>query len=265
MSRICKESDDTKVVSYDLLKAMARPVPQTLTHQPIAHSDMIDLAVSNLKEEGYQITDTEFALHQSTDKHGKLKDMMFGLIEVKSDQSDYTPIIGLRNSNSRHSSSKFSVGTRMFICDNMCFSNDHVIGHKHTAGILEELPARMKEAVCTLKDDFERTHNRMQFFKETKLSDDSRWTIIGNSVETALKKSPSAVGQWLSEYRNPQHDEFKRKDYYAFQNAFTEIAKKWDFSDRVDRTKNVLSILDEHSGFNEAFPLKREEALSYAV
>lgn len=248
-------------MSYDSLKAMDRPVPMTKTHQPIAHSDMIDLAVSNLKKAGYQITDTEFALHQSTDKWGKLKDMMFGIIELKSDHSDYTPMIGLRNSNSRHSASKFSVGTRMFICDNMQFSNDHVIGHKHTTGILDELPARMEEAVSKLKYEFERTHNRMEYFKRTELTDDARWTIIGNSVETALKKSPSAVGQWLAEYRDPRHDEFKRKDFFAFQNAFTEIAKKWDFSDRVDRTRGVLSILDEHSGFNEAFPLPKEEAV----
>jgi hypothetical protein len=288
MSRICRESSDSKIVSYDLLKGLPLANPHTKTHQPFRHSDLIDLAVSQLTKHGYKVQDTEFALQQveggpNGPKGDTLKiDKFFGVIDVKSDATEYTPTIGLRNSNSCASRALLSVGTRVFICDNMCFSNDHVIGHKHTQGILDELPKRVSDAVGKLKYDFERTHNRVQFFKETKLKPEVRRQIYGEAIDYleeyelnkdsktdrgALHKSSSAVGLWRDEYRKPCHEEFERDDFWAFQNAFTEIAKKWEFDDRVARTQGVLSLLEKHSGFNDEFPpvVQDAENLAYAI
>ncbi len=284
MSRICKESSDSKVVSYDFLKGLPLAAPHTETHQPFRHSDLIDLAVGQLKSNGYSIEGSEFALQQTPNGPEGPKgptlavDKFFGVIDVKSDASEYTPTIGLRNSNSRASRALLSVGTRVFICDNMCFSNDHVIGHKHTQGILEELPKRIAEAVAKLKFDFERTHQRVQFFKETKLTAAKRHQVFGEAIDFLdgidsqkgpIHKSSSAVGLWRDEYHKPRHDEFNRQDYWAFQNAFTEIAKKWEFDDRVTRTQGVLKLLDKHSGFNDEFPIEPAEQLveevAYAI
>lgn len=56
----------------------------------------------------------------------------FGVLCLK---SDYTDMVGLRNSHDKRFPCAVSLGSKVFVYDNLAFVCDHVIKRKHTANL----------------------------------------------------------------------------------------------------------------------------------
>lgn len=133
-----------KVIDYDDLRSLMTPVP-TATHVPIPHSAVVDMVRYSLGFFGHEVVDEDY---------GVTPDGMrfFGLLSLRSTYGDYTDTVGLRNSHDKTFPIGISVGSRVFVCDNLAFIGDHIIRRKHTANAKRDLPGLVAEVIEPLRD-----------------------------------------------------------------------------------------------------------------
>ena len=237
-------------VSLDELNQLDSPVPYTDTHYPIRHDLFVDLAKDVLHEGGYRIKTEEYSLIQKEDT-----DNMFGLITLENGYDDAGRVVGLRNSGSMHFLAQLGAGDHVFVCDNLVFTAQIIVGRKHTKHIMRDLPNQMTHAVHRLGEEFRKQEGRREIYKETELSDANAHDIMIRTME--LKKPQGIPGSklsaWVNEYRNPSHEEFLYGTAWGLQNAFTEVAKDWGVATMQNRTEGLIRTLDGAIGFEEKY------------
>ncbi len=112
--------------SVDYAELRNLPVPAaTPTHVPIPHYRVVDLIAHSLSYYGHEVVEQH---------HGATPDGMryFGVLTLKSPHTDYTDMVGLRNSHDKKFPIGIGFGSRVFICDNMAFSTDHFVRRKRS-------------------------------------------------------------------------------------------------------------------------------------
>jgi hypothetical protein len=133
-----------KAVTYDELRAVTTPAG-TDTHLPVPHHEIVEQMRFTLQFHGHDIAE---------EHHGITEDGMryFGVLSLRSPYGDYTDMLGLRNSHDKSLPIGIAFGSRVFVCDNLAFSADHVIRRKHTVQAKRELPALLADIVRPLQD-----------------------------------------------------------------------------------------------------------------
>src|SRR5215213_7023609 len=62
-------------------------------------------------------------------------------------------------------------GSRVFVCDNLAFSADHVIRRKHTVKAKRELPALLADIISPLKQQRLAQNSKLIAYQSTAISD----------------------------------------------------------------------------------------------
>lgn len=186
---------------------------------PINHDYFVDMVQDRMEDRGLRVL---------SEAHGLTKNgaNYFGMFEVvgRDARSDYSTVIGLRNSHAKEFAAMIAVGSGVFVCDNLAFSGEVVIGHKHTTNVLEYLPLRIAAAmdqVIRLDDHQEIRYDR---YKETDFADkDAEFHIVELFRKGALntRSLPKVVSEW----DEPSHEEFKQNNVWKLFNAATEAYK----------------------------------------
>ena len=238
-------------VSLDQLNALADPVPYTPTHYPIRHDVFVEVAKDTLARGGYRIATEEYSLIQEFEK----KDNMFGLLTLENGREDSGRVVGLRNSGSMDFTAQLGCGGQVFVCDNLVFTATIIVGRKHTRYIMNDLPALMNDAVVTLGDEFQRQEGRQEIYMEARITDVMAHDVM---IETMNLRGPqgipgSKLSAWVNEYRNPRHEEFQHGTAWGLQNAFTEVAKAWNFDTMQNRTEGLIKVMDEKLHFEDQY------------
>lgn len=237
-------------ISLDGLGALADPVPYTDTHYPIRHDVFVGLVKHGLSEAGYVIETEEYSLIQN-----ETKDNMFGLITLENGCSEMGRVVGIRGSGSQHLQRELGCGGRVTVCDNLAFSAAIIVGRKHTKNIMNDLPALIASAIQTLGDEFKRQEGRREIYRETEISDAMAHDVMIRTM--ALPKPQgipgSKMSEWVNEYRNPSHEEFRVGTAWGLQNAFTEVAKKWNFATMQNRTEGLIQVMDKMLDFEDRY------------
>ena len=237
-------------ISIDGLSALADPIPYTPTHYPIRHDVFVELAKDTLRGGGYHIETEEYSLIQQ-----EKTDNMFGLLTLSNGYDDAGRVVGLRNSGSMHFLAQLGAGDPVFVCDNLVFTAQIIVGRKHTKNIMFDLPRLMTSAVQTLGDEFKRQEGRREIYKDTRITDEVADHI---TKEVMRLKSPqgipgSSLPAWDNEYRNPSHEQFEHGTAWGLQNAFTEVAKKWNFATMQNRTEGLIKVMDKLLDFENRY------------
>jgi len=186
-----------KPVDYDVLSQL--PVPlATDTHVPIAHNAVIDMVKYSLGFYGHEIVSEDY---------GVTSDGMrfFGVLSLKSEYGDYTDTVGLRNSHDKRFPIGISFGSRVFVCDNLAFSGDHVIRRKHTANAKRHLPGLVAEVVEPLRDQRMVQARTFDLYRHTPLIE----AKMHDAVIQLYKKGVinlQRIGDVLEAYEKPPHD-----------------------------------------------------------
>ena len=136
-----------KPCTLDELRLTPTPEP-TKTHTPIPHAEMVDTVCKFAKVEGLEILDMELGVQAGKDKDTGLvlqAARMFGLLTIglpggtqgapQLAEREYSVMLGLRNSHDKAFAWGLTLGSRVFVCDNLCFSGEITINKKHTGGI----------------------------------------------------------------------------------------------------------------------------------
>jgi hypothetical protein len=150
-------------VDYAGLREYATPAP-TSTHFPIPHFSVVDYVKHSLTFFGHEVVQEDYGV--TPDGH-----KFFGVLSLRSPYGDYTDMVGLRNSHDKSFPVGVSFGSRVFCCDNMAFTGEHVIKRRHTPKIKRELPGLIAEIIEPLafaRLAIAQTYDR---FKATELDD----------------------------------------------------------------------------------------------
>ena len=238
-------------ISLDGLGALADPVPYTDTHYPIRHDVFVELAKTALRGGGYEIKTEEYSLIQEEGK----KDNMFGLLTLSNGYDDAGRVVGLRNSGSMHFLAQLGAGDHVFVCDNLVFTAQIIVGRKHTKNIMRDLPRQMESAVHRLGDEFKKQAGRREIYRETEISDAMAHDVMIRTMELPKPQGipGSKMSEWVNEYRNPSHEEFRVGTAWGLQNAFTEVAKQWNFATMQNRTEGLIRVMDKALDFEDRY------------
>jgi hypothetical protein len=238
-------------VGREEVEAVVTPGRQG-THYPIPHLKVYDLAVANLKRQGFSVKNEEFALRNGNkDPDGKyLTDaQFFGLVELQNgvNHPDYSLIAGIRNSHDKSMVAGLALGSRVFVCDNMAFSGEVRFGRKHTRFINRDLPFLVHDAMGRIKVLRANQEKRIEAYKDTKVSDNwARCAIMRAAEEDYI--SWSKCGKVWGEWHEPSHDEFKERNAWSLFNSFTEVMKSYSVQDLPKRTAGVHDLFDKGIG-----------------
>jgi hypothetical protein len=204
--------------SRSALGQVALPA-STRSFQPVNHDYFVDLVQDRLEDRGLRV---------QSEAHGLTKDgaNYFGMFEVvgKESHSDYSTVIGLRNSHAKEFAAMIAVGSGVFVCDNLAFSGEIVVGHKHTTNVREYLPLRIAAAMDQVIKLDGHQEQRYIAYKDRDFSNfEAEATIIELFRQGALntRNLPKVVEQW----DEPDHEEFKKDNVWKLFNACTESYK----------------------------------------
>ena len=123
------------------------PTPSgTDSWKPVPHTEVIDAVTDVVKAHNWQIIDENFGLAREGQK-------MFGVMRInKSNSTDWSRCIGLRNSHDKSFAVGLSAGISVTVCSNLAFGGSTVIKRRHTSRI--ELTELVDVAMTELENEF---------------------------------------------------------------------------------------------------------------
>lgn len=206
MSNLLYDSTLDTPMSRLALRDIPTPPPMGSRHLPYSFADFTDNTVAAIENEGYEITDEQFAVQKDGQR-------MFGIIKVSNkpvalpsvpgQKAIYTPkwnlIVGVRGSHDQSIARGLVVGSQVMVCSNLCFSGD--LGkwsRKQTTNIAGDIGGIIRGAVSQLEiknreltidyDQF----NRIQISKDDgdrillDILRDDKETLSASQLERAI-------------------------------------------------------------------------------
>jgi hypothetical protein len=206
------------VTREDLL---AVPTPRgTRTWYPLSHSTILGEVETQLESSGFTIFEETHALSHEGARY-------FGVMSVSlpnRGQADFGWIVGIRNSHDMTYPAGLVAGTRVFVCDNLCFSGEVRISRKHTRFAERDLRHLTARAVGQLGDKFRGLDQRVIAYKEERITNTRAHDIIIRAVDCAAI-TPAQIPDVLMQWRKPEHESFEPRNAWSLFNAFTEVHK----------------------------------------
>jgi hypothetical protein len=200
-------------VSLNQLALIDAP-PPTKTWYPVAHFDVFRAVNDTLRSAGYEVRKQKFSL--ARDNH-----RFFGVLDLTNRIMDGISLaVGIRNSTDKSFPIGMTVGSRVFVCDNLAFHGEIVIAKKHTRFGEERYREGISKAVASLgqyQDAQAEWINRLQARRLTRHEADS---IILRSYEENLIGART-LPLLLQEWRKPTFIEFSDETAWSLWNAFT--------------------------------------------
>lgn len=223
-------------VSREELTQINTPRP-TRSWQPIPHIRLLELVESVLNASGMPVTGQA---------HGLTHDGMryFGLLEVAgiNHSQEYHWVVGVRNSHDKRFPAGLVAGTQVLVCDNLSFAGEVKMARKHTRYLLEDLPNLVEDAIARLGWYWHRQEKRVRLYQKVALSDALAHDLVIRAVDEEVCSNahiPRILGHW----RDPQHEEFRTRNLWSLQNAFTE-ALKGNLPMLPRRSERLHALLD---------------------
>ena len=240
-AKLCLHTGGQEVKFSDLFN-VATP-SATDTYMPIPHHDLVSRVTSGLAAANLEIVESSHALSKEGARY-------FGLFQIAQagglDVRDYGLVMGLRNSHDKTFPAGITVGSQVFVCDNLAFSGEIKLARKHTLNIMRDLPGVISKAIGKLGDAWVSQDKRLEAYRETSLSD----TQANDLILRAFRNRACVVtniADVVREWDTPSHEEFAARNVWRLFNAFTE-ASKGNLQALPDRTQKLHGVLDGFCG-----------------
>lgn len=203
-----------------------KPPAKTKTWDPTPHGYVIDTATRLLEAQGLEILEANFSM-----KDGNLNGSvitganMFGEFILKGKGgSDFRRVVGTRNSICQDFPVAFCGGEQVTVCDNMCFSGDFMVSHKHTSQVRNNLEKLMEEALHEYLASFHAREAQIDHWRTIAVDEQLADHVIMEARRQRALVSAN-IEPVINEFRKPRHDEFKDPTVWNLHNAYTEIQK----------------------------------------
>ncbi len=198
-SNLLMHCDPTRVQGLtiaDLRKYATAPA--TDTHVPIGHAVMRDMIAERLAAVGLGIKSEQIAVSTRKDvvidgEEVEAYSKAFGVFDV--DGLDYAIdgsasmglSVGWRNSSNKQLPAAVVVGSRVFVCDNLCFSGTLTLKRRHTKNIMDDLPDMIASAFGRVGDLADRQFRIYDRLRDVKVSQDVAAAVIMRACEMSGK------------------------------------------------------------------------------
>jgi hypothetical protein len=272
------------------------------THYPIDHNMFLELIEKALDDAGFIVHANEVVVSRNFPSAAEIEfvannmetatfaegigQRAFGGLSITSEDLAGTErqlVCGWRNSHDKSFKSAICIGSRMMVCDNLCFSSERVIGRKHTKNIERDLPAVISKIVYGLVAEWSNMETRIKAYKLVRLTRETAADLVFKLKEhkaIAPTKCATVFDLWLEPAlaakgmidktafidENDSYDEDAYKaaiaskehelesafgkgvSLWGLYNAFTESLKGGDFSKHATRTMAAQALFDSIAG-----------------
>lgn len=220
----------------------------TGSHFPIPHANLLEVVEANCKLNDMVVVEEAHALT----KEGM---RFFSLLRIEPTDGKKSIVIGVRNTHDKAWSAAIAIGSFVFVCDNLAFSGQIVVGRKHTRHIERDLPLLVPRAFAALSHEVVAMEERTKAYEETEISDERAHDLIVRSLVDEKIFPVSRLKDVVHEWREPKHEEFAPRNVWSLANAYTEIAKvpadkPAALNTLCGRTRDLYGFLDKSLGLN---------------
>lgn len=232
-------------VEQEQVAVVATPSGTDSWH-PIPHQKLIDMVVERLPDYGLSIIQSQHALMREDHRY-------FGLFQVQADgevfSPDYGLVLGLRNSHDKSFPAGLCLGSGVFVCDNLAFSAEVVIGRRHTVNILRDLPLLIQKALGRLVTSRLDQEKRIEAYKTTEVTDQQAAHMLFQACEAKAVTKTQLKDVW-DQWKAPNHHEFVEggKTVWRLFNGVTEVQKGINPFELSSRTQRLHPLLDVACG-----------------
>ena len=244
------------MVDYELVQSVPTPPVSyrnkpnkktgelAVSHQPIAHHELVDRTKGFLDQNGFIIQDEVHSLARGNQHY-------FGLFAVdhpNREASDRGCVVGIRNSHDKTFPAGLCAGDAPFVCDNLIFTNTIKLARRHTRNILNDLDTTINRAIGKLFNFWHGQDQRIEAYKNRSIGNVLAHDLIIKAVRAgALPKSKvlDVADQWASS----DHLEFRDRNVNSLYNAFTEVYKG-NLVALPNRSDALHSVLDSVVDFD---------------
>ena len=222
------------------------PTPdRTRSWYPIPHSTVLTEVEEQLQGCGFSITESTHSLTHDGSRY-------FGVISITIPTrsiTEFTWVVGVRNSHDKSFPAGLVAGTRVFVCDNLAFSSAEgiVISRKHTRWAMRDLHQLTARAVGQLGDRLLQLDQRIARYKEVEVNDARVHDIVIRSLDAGVVTT-TQVPEVLREWRTPSHEVFEPRTAWSLFNAFTEAHKSVNPHTALRRGEALYGLFDAETG-----------------
>jgi hypothetical protein len=235
--------------------------PPTESHVPIPHHQFFEIAKDGLVDQGYAMQDVRHYLNREGAHY-------FSLMRLLHNDEDpdagHGTMCALRNSHDKTFAASLAIGAKVFVCDNLSFSGDIVVGRKHTVNIWAELPEIFARAVSQIRVMRKRQEVRFAEYKEAPLDDYTADHLIMETYRRGVINL-KRIGKVNDEWHNPTADHGD-KSIWRYFNAVTAALGAASTNQLIQLPKKTIDLhllLDDycHVDFSEETVIEGEAEL----
>lgn len=225
----------------------------TDTWFPIPHNSLLDLVEKSLPNYGLSVVQQQHALMRDENRY-------FGLYQVQAsdDAADYGLVLGVRNAHDKSFPAGLCLGSGVFVCDNLAFSSEVVIGRRHTRYIMDDLPRLIAAALGKLSTARVDQQKRLDAYKQTEITKQQAASLLLDAF-TAKAVNKSRIADAWEQWLNPNHPEFAGSNVWRLFNAITEVSKGINPFELSARTQRLHPLLDLACGIQVGTMIEAEQ------
>ena len=216
------------------------PTPRnTETWYPLAHSLVLNEVLHQLANCGFIVTEEAHALSHDGQRY-------FGVLNITLPGRgifEWSWAVGIRNSHDKTFPAGLVAGTKVFCCDNLCFSGEVQIARKHTRYAERDLGHLTARAVGQLGGKLRRLDERILCYTETAVDDRHAHDIVIRALDAGAITT-TQVPEVLQEWREPSHAEFQPRTAWSLFNAVTEVHKRVNPHTACRRGEALYGLFD---------------------
>ncbi len=212
--------------------------------QPVPHIALYEQVMRAIEHYKFNVIEESHALDKGGLRYA-------GLIRVKGETSEWTPVFGIMNSHDQSTSAKVTFGDLFMLCLNLCISAERLIARKHTKNIFSDLPNLVNRVIGQMPEHLQLQDARYNWYGQTEVSDKDIHDTLIRAAESKVV-APSKILKVLGEYHNPTHSEYAKDGHtvMTLHQAFTETHKGTNIFTLPKRQDALIGLLDSLSGFD---------------
>tara|TARA_R110002074_G_scaffold61959_2_gene149451 strand:+ start:1187 stop:1939 length:753 start_codon:yes stop_codon:yes gene_type:complete len=237
-----------EAITRDELAALPVAQPKGSRHAIRPFIEDANMIEQLLADVGMPVSAESYGITKDEDGVPK---QFFGLLEVEEgDGRDHGVMVGVRGSYDQTLSRGIAIGSRVFVCDNLCFSGEIEMKTKQTLDIDSRIYGLLKEAINEAPYMVEKQDGRFKRYRDAVIGQ-----IAGDSLLTDMVRkgvlNASQIGRALKEWDKPSHEEHAEDGWslWRLHNAVTEALKPTNPNANAlrlnwDRTIGMTNLLD---------------------
>jgi len=169
---------------------------------------------------------------------------MFGVYSLSQRNSELCHAIGVRNSLNKSMSIGICAGTKVFVCENLCFSGDFLAFRRHTSGLdIDELAFLAYKAVRSMIPRLKALEVWQMGLRNFALPD-THLKVLLVEIMTNNIIPPSKFHHFSDIYTNV----YRENNLWSFHESATEVLRESNLMTLPQKNKLLNKVIDDYIG-----------------